>query len=218
MEKECSKCHRILSIEDFVKDSRNSSGYGSRCKDCERNQRKQYYENNKERISKRNKEYSKSHRDKINKKRRQNVEADYERYQKMWHDYYESHKKQHSENGRKWVNKQRKENPLFRLKSNVRSMIGHSFHRTGWFKKALSEEIIGMNIDEFVLYLLQTYKDFYGYEWDRKEKVHIDHIIPISTAKNEEDVISLCHYTNLRLLKASDNMSKSDKLDWVGDS
>ena len=80
-----------------------------------------------------------------------------------------------------------------------------------------TEEIIGMDIDEFVSYLLQTYKDFYGYEWDRKEKVHIDHIIPICTAKSEEDVIRLCHYTNLRLLNAFDNLSKSDKIDWEGD-
>lgn len=46
------------------------------------------------------------------------------------------------------------------------------------------------------------------------KKVHIDHIIPLATAKTEEDVIKLCHYTNLQLLKGEDNLSKGDKLDW----
>ena len=31
---------------------------------------------------------------------------------------------------------------------------------------------------------------------------------------NEKEVIKLCLYTNLQLLKAEDNIQKSDKLDW----
>ena len=216
-EKKCSKCHRILSIDNFRRDSGKSSGYRSQCKDCERPRMKKYYETNKEEILSKNKEYVKNNKDKVKARKKQNIEANYEQYQKMWHNYYESNKKKHIESGKRWADKQRSVDPLFRLKSNVRSMIGHSFHRTGWFKKRLSEEILGMSVDDFVQYLLKTYKDFYGYEWDKKEKVHIDHIIPICTAKSEEDVIKLCHYTNLRLLKAFDNMSKSNKLDWIGD-
>ena len=217
IEKRCSKCHRVLPVENFRKDSGKSSGYRSQCKDCERPRIKKYYDNNKEEILRKNKEYVNNNRDKVSKKKRQTVEANYERYQKMWHNYYESHKEQHNNNSKVWASRQRENNPLFRLKSNVRSMIGHSFHRTGWFKKNLSEEILGISVDDFVQYLLETYRDFYGYDWDGKEKVHIDHIIPISIAKTEDEVIKLCHYTNLRLLNAFDNLSKSDKIDWEGD-
>lgn len=63
-------------------------------------------------------------------------------------------------------------------------------------------------------YLLKTFKDRYGYEWDGKEKISIDHIMPLATAKTEEEVIKLCYYTNLQLLKAEDNWRKSDRLDF----
>ena len=36
-----------------------------------------------------------------------------------------------------------------------------------------------------------------------------------TTAKTEKDVYRLCHYTNLQLLNAKDNLIKSDKLDFV---
>ena len=43
----------------------------------------------------------------------------------------------------------------------------------------------------------------------------IDHIKPIATAKTEQDVIDLCHYTNLQMLKPEDNLAKSDKEGWT---
>ena len=59
---------------------------------------------------------------------------------------------------------------------------------------------------------MKTYKNSYGVEWNEKEKVHIDHIIPLATAKTEEEVIKLNHYTNLQLLKAKDNLKKGSKI------
>lgn len=47
--------------------------------------------------------------------------------------------------------------------------------------------------------------DNYG-EW------HLDHIIPISSAKTEEEVIKLNHYTNFQPLWAEDNWNKGNKI------
>ena len=67
----------------------------------------------------------------------------------------------------------------------------------------------------FVEYLLQTFKNNYGYEWDKVEPVHIDHIIPLKYANNEKEVFKYCNYRNLQLLKAEDNLHKGSKLDYT---
>jgi len=50
-----------------------------------------------------------------------------------------------------------------------------------------------------------------GMNWDNQGKWHIDHIIPLSSGNTEEEIIKLCHYTNLQPLWAIDNMKKGSK-------
>ena len=144
---------------------------------------------------------------------------------KYWHE----HKERQLENGRKYrennlehcrevarkrVREKRNTDVVFRLKHNVRSSIRWAFVGMGKRKNRHTEDIIGINLDDFVKYLLKTFSDRYGREWDGVEKVHIDHIIPLATAKTEEDVLKLCDYRNLQLITASDNQRKHDKIGW----
>lgn len=68
-------------------------------------------------------------------------------------------------------------------------------------------------------YLLENakirYPNFKPEDFLENNKYHIDHKIPLATAKSKEDIIKLCHYTNLQLLTAEDNMKKHDKIDWI---
>ena len=153
------------------------------------------------------------------------MERDRERGKKYWHE----HKERQLENGRKYrennlehcrevarkrVREKRNTDVVFRLKHNVRSSIRWAFVGMGKRKNRHTEDIIGINLDDFVKYLLKTFSDRYGREWDGVEKVHIDHIIPLATAKTEEDVLKLCDYRNLQLITASDNQRKHDKIGW----
>jgi hypothetical protein len=48
--------------------------------------------------------------------------------------------------------------------------------------------------------------------WSNHGKWHIDHIIPLSSAKSKEELVKLCHYTNLQPLWALDNLGKANKI------
>ena len=104
--------------------------------------------------------------------------------------------------------------PLFKFQCRLRNTINQSFTRYETYKPRKNKDVIGMTSAELREYLLRTYAETYGYEWDKVEPVHIDHIIPLSTAETQEDIERLCHYTNLRLLKAHDNLSKGARLDY----
>ena len=101
-------------------------------------------------------------------------------------------------------------------------MIGHSFRNKGLKKGSKTEKILGCTFDEFKNHLESKFESWMIWEkwglydgrtsnmgWD------IDHIIPLSSAITEEDVIRLNHYTNLQPLCSYINRHvKMDKLDY----
>ena len=96
--------------------------------------------------------------------------------------------------------------PLFRCKKSIMNLIRTSFKRKGLKKSNKTNQILGCTYEEFKVYLESKFLDWMN--WDNHGKYNgemnygwdIDHIIPISTAKTEDDVIILNHYTNLQLL------------------
>lgn len=69
-------------------------------------------------------------------------------------------------------------------------------------------ETVGLSPSELADHLLWTFVQNYGYEWDGKCAVDIDHITPLHTRECEEDICALCNYENLQLLKTEDHRAK----------
>jgi hypothetical protein len=107
---------------------------------------------------------------------------------------------------RKWNKLQKEINVLYNLPQLISSSFRKSFKRSGFSKKSKSIEILGCSFEEFKLYLESKFEPWMTWEnkglyngelnygWD------IDHIIPISSATTEEEIIKLNHYTNLQPL------------------
>lgn len=214
--KKCSKCKIEKKFIEFVKSKRTKNGYYNQCKICVKEYRlnnkekikeiaKKYYENNKVKY----KEYQIENKDKIKK------------YQKEYFKEYRLNNKEKVEKFRlnnkeyfKEYNKSRRKNDsLFRFRAYTRTLISQSFKRNknnNWSKKTKTEIILGCTIEDFRIYIKNKFDkkmNFENYGW-----WHLDHIIPISIAKTEEDIIKLNHYTNFQPLWAEDNLKKSNKI------
>lgn len=170
---------------------------------------RKYYEEHKEQIREYNKEYQRKNKDKV----------------KEWHARYRSaHKEQISASSKIYRERNYEtikekalarlhNDPIHRMKERVRNMVRYSLRSKGHKKVSKTKDIVGCDLNTLCDYLTSTWESRYGAPWNG-EPYHIDHIKPLAIAKNEEDVIALCHYTNLRMLTPEDNMAKSDKLDW----
>jgi hypothetical protein len=103
---------------------------------------------------------------------------------------------------RRWENDE-----LFAMKVRLRNLIRNSFRKKGYVKfNTSTEKIVGMNYNDFKVYLESKFLD--GMSWENRGEWHIDHIIPLSSAKSEDELISLSHYSNLQPLWAEDNLKK----------
>jgi hypothetical protein len=212
--KTCNNCKIEKEIIQFNK-------YGNRCKDCEI----LYYNENKEKISIKKKKYNKENKEKI----KQNWISYYENnkdivLEKGKERYDSEYKKNYYIKNKDTIKIKRneryririKEDIIYKLKISLRSMVKNSFLRKGFKKDNKTEYIIGCSLDflrnhlesKFEPWMTWDNKGLYNgelnYGWD------IDHIIPLSTAETEDDIIKLNHYTNLQPLcsKINRNIKK----------
>lgn len=106
----------------------------------------------------------------------------------------------------KWNN-----DDMFAMKVRLRNLVRNSFRKKGYVKFGVkTEEILGVDFSTFKEYMESKFLD--GMSWDNRGKWHIDHIIPLSSATSEDELIKLCHYSNLQPLWAEDNMKKGSKI------
>ena len=123
--------------------------------------------------------------------------------------------KHKTQEARKIINanmrRKNKENPVVLAKTRFRNILSQALRRDNYGKKSKANEVLGCTWDEFKLHIERQFVK--GMTWENKSKWAIDHIVPLASAKTEEDVIRLNHFTNLRPLWAKDNLAKGAKME-----
>ena len=212
----CSKCgeEKPLTSEYFYK--RNTKfGWNKECKICKSNKNKIYREKNPEYYKKYGKEYREKNKNEIRKYIREYMKkyrGDNEKHKKYQREYMKKYMyNEKCKNVRNDSRKKRYNNDiLFKLKVIIRNSINRRI--TNKSKSTTSEKILGCSIEDFKIYIENKFTE--GMSWDNYGMFgwHLDHIIPLSSAKTEEDVYRLNHYTNFQPLWAEENMEKSNKI------
>ena len=100
--------------------------------------------------------------------------------------------------------------PLYKLRVYIGSAICNLLTARGYKKSTKTASILGCTFDEFYLHIENLF--MYGMSWENRNEWHIDHIVPVSFANTEMEIIKLNHYSNLRPLWKKDNLYKAAKL------
>ena len=181
MEKKCTKCGEVKSLDEFSNAKHGKNGKASRCKDCD----KEYYKNNREKLIKNAKAYSFKNKEKIVK------------YKK---DYFQKNK---DELWRKLKIKINSDS-ILKLSYNIRSNIAKSIKNQGYTKKTKTYNMLKCDYNFFMTWLngVASNGNTYGIG-----DLHLDHVIPISLAETEDEAILLSHYLHhcLTILKTNYN-------------
>lgn len=119
------------------------------------------------------------------------------------------YRKNNREKINKARNKRLKSDHIFKMTTTLRKRTGELFRKKNFKKNKTFHDYIGCTV-EFLSGISSKFKE--GMTWDNHGEWHIDHIIPLSVAKTEEEIYKLSHYTNLQPLWSFDNFSKGNKI------
>ena len=226
MEKKCTKCGEVKSLDEFSNAKKGKHGKHARCKSCF----KLYYQDNKEKYKqsniiwqennreyrkniskeyyKKNKEYIRKQHQKWNENNKEKRKIYDQKNKHIRQKYYKENKERIIKKTGEYTKERIKTDPLFKLTCSIRTNIGNSLIKSGYTKKAKSYNILKCEYDFFMNWLngLASNGHTYGIG-----ELHLDHVIPISLAETEDEAILLSHYSNYQLLSADENLAKSNR-------
>lgn len=130
----------------------------------------------------------------------------------------QSHRKKNAHNKkrqyriylREYEKERIKSDCVFAMKKRLRSRTANALKSSGYHKTSKTQKMLGCTWDELKLHIESKFLN--GMGWCNRGLWHIDHIVPLASAKSAEDVAKLCHYTNLQPLWAKDNLRKGAKI------
>jgi hypothetical protein len=227
--KTCSKCKQTKDIGEFHKNKSKKDGLRSKCKSCFAEQKKAHYQENKEEIAERRKAYYQEKKEKIAEREKAYYQKNKEKIAEQKKAYYQENKeeiversKAYRQKNKEEINKQRNKrynnDPVFKFKTFYSLSVRRAFYSIG--KKKNCDSLKTLDLETYEEFADHLSKQFYDHPITGEKMTfenhgqgegcwQIDHIIPLLTAKTEEDVIRLSHYTNLQPLWTIDHLKKT---------
>lgn len=230
----CSRCKIEKDYTCFSVDSKRKGGLQVKCKKCnseysqlhrqrisEANKKRRYI-NREEKLQKK-RDYHKTHKEVVKKwyklnhqkiydKRKIYIEKNREYLNQKQKENYYKNRERYLEYARKNLQRRMETDFLFKSKIILRSRVLAALKSRSKKKTTSTTQILGCSIVEAKLHIEKQFKQ--GMTWDNHGKYtwHIDHIIPLASAKNDDELYKLFHYTNLQPLWATDNQRKGAKI------
>lgn len=102
---------------------------------------------------------------------------------------------------------------VFSVAVRSRARLAKALQRCGYAKAGKTFELIGCSYEDLAAHIEEQFAE--GMGWHNRSEWHIDHIVPVSSAKTEEELIALFHFSNLRPLWADENLRKGARLEVV---
>lgn len=171
--------------------------------------RHKYYKNNKETEIQGHKKYYAINRDNIIQGMKEYYVRDRDKILSDQKQYREKNKCERNRRNCIYQKNRRKTDVLYRLSRSVCSLIRIALLSQEYTKKSRTHEILGCSFEFFKNYIEQRFLD--GMTWENRSEWHLDHIIPVSSATTEKEILKLNHYTNFRPLWAEENIAKGNR-------
>jgi len=208
--KHCSTCKLEKPINQFHKYNKSKDGHTHRCKICVSRKKSIPFDEKKCLICQNIKPLSEFNKRKNGKLgHSSSCKECYNKKTKEWRNIT---KLSYLEYRRSYRKKRNTQDVSFRLIHNLRCRLSDFLKFRKIKKNNTTINLIGCSPLELKKILESKFTN--GMSWENYGYYgwHIDHEIPLSSAKEIEDIYKLFHYTNLQPMWGTDNMKKGKKL------
>jgi hypothetical protein len=176
--KTCSKCGQVLDENCFWKNKKTKDGLRNQCKNCQKEENKQYYNDNKKIILEKQKEYYKEYSQRPEVK---------EHRKKYWNEYYQKNSSTLKEHKKEYYST----NPELQIRVRLNNKVRKK-------SRQLAFRALGYNFKEVLDILLQK-----AGLTELTKDWHIDHILPFSMFDHNSEIGRNCCWCldNLRIIQ-----------------
>lgn len=203
--KKCGKCLTTKSAEMFCRSKRSRDGLQWQCRSCVSEYNRKRRKEKPVKPPARSESYREAARERNRAYHHKNREAIAERRRK----YRQNNREKMAEKNRDYQRRRREVDAKFVLIGRLRRRMLQALDHKGLSKNQTTMQALGCDADFFCQHIERQFLK--GMSWKNRDRWHLDHIVPISSAQTEDDIYRLAHFTNIRPMWSDQNIIKSNK-------